>query len=131
MKITHVNSVPLAHGELSIVLSESAENMLAHSTKLASDIRKLGVGTLIINCGVSEQRFNEHINPHISSSDRFYKKQNEKETKLVPYSTCRGDLIGEFEAIDELEALYLLNSSESPSYYSLEGVINAISSQTQ
>lgn len=104
MKITHVNSVPLAHGELSVVLSESAENMLAHSTKLASDIRKLGVGTLIINCGVSEQRFNEHINPYISSSDRFYKRKNEKETKLVPYSTIRGDLVGDGDTITQIVA---------------------------
>jgi hypothetical protein len=102
MKITHVNSVPLAHGELSIVLSESAENMLAHSTKLASDIRNLGVGTLIVNCGVSERRFHEHIEPYISTSDRFYSRKDEKEVKLASLSTCRGDLVSEGDTITEI-----------------------------
>lgn len=103
MKITHVNSVPLAHGELSVVLSESAEDMLTHSTKLASDIRKLGVNTLLINCGVSERRFNEHVMPLTSTSDWFpdYKK-DENEVKLVPFSTCRGDLVGESDTITQV-----------------------------
>jgi hypothetical protein len=103
MKITHVNSVPLAHGELSVVLSESAEDMLTHSTKLASEIRSHGVNTLLINCGVSANRFNEHIMPVTTTSDWFYKyKKDEKETKLVPYSTCRGDLIGEADTITQI-----------------------------
>lgn len=96
--------MPLAHGELSVVLSESAENMLAHSTKLASDIRNLGVNTLIINCGVSKQRFNEHLEPYISTSDRFYTRKDEKEVKLANLSTCRGDLVGESDTVTEIVA---------------------------
>ena len=102
MKLTHVNSVPLAHGELSVVLSESAENMLTHSTKLASDIRKHGVNTLLINCGVSSNRFNEHVMPLTSTNDWFYKRTNDKEVKLVPYSSNRGDLIGESDTIRQI-----------------------------
>lgn len=103
MKITHVNSVPLAHGELSVVLSQSAENMLIHSTKLASEIRSHGVNTLLINCGVSANRFNEHVMPVTTISDWFYKyKKDEKETKLVPYSTCRGDLVGDSDTITQI-----------------------------
>jgi hypothetical protein len=103
MKITYVNSVPLAHGELSVVLSESAENMLSHSTKLASDIRKHGVSTLLINCGVSTNRFHEHVMPATTTSDWFpdYKK-DEKEIKLVPYSSTRGDLIGDADTIAQI-----------------------------
>jgi len=102
MKITYVNSVPLAHGELSVVLSRSAENMLAHSTNLASDIRKHGVSTLLVNCGVSANRFNEHVMPITSTSDWFYKRKDPKETKLVPYSSSRGDLIGEADTIAQI-----------------------------
>ncbi len=102
MKIAHVNSVPLAHGEVSVVLSESAENMLAHSTKLASDIRTLGVSTLIVNCGVSKGRFNEYIQPYMQTSDYFYQRQDEKEVKLASLSTCRGDLINEGDTITQI-----------------------------
>ena len=102
MKLPHVNSVPLAHGELSVVLSASTENMLAHSTTLASDIRKHGVNTLLINCGVSSRRFNEHIMPLTTTNDWFYKRTDDKEVKLVPYSSNRGDLIGESDTITQI-----------------------------
>ena len=103
MKITYVNSVPLAHGELSVVLSESAENMLAHSTKLASDMRNLGVSTLLVNCGVSSNRFNEHVMPVTTTNDWFPDyKENENERKLVPYSSGRGDLIGDSDTITQI-----------------------------
>jgi hypothetical protein len=92
----------MAHGELSVVLSKSAENMLVHSTKLASDIRTLGIGTLIVNCGVSERRFAEHLEPYMSTSDRFYVRKDEKEVKLASLSTCRGDLINEGDTITQI-----------------------------
>jgi len=104
MKITHVNSVPLAHGEVSVVLSESAENMLAHSVKLASDMRNMGVGTLIVNCGVSKGRFNDHIQPYMETSDYFYTRKDEKEVKLANLSTCRGDLVSEGDTITQIVA---------------------------
>ncbi|HEY6171800.1 MAG TPA: hypothetical protein VIX80_06045, partial [Candidatus Kapabacteria bacterium] len=103
MKITYVNSVPLAHGELSVVLSESTENMLIHSTKLASDMRNLGVSTLLVNCGVSANRFNEHVMPVTTTNDWFPDyKEDENERKLVPYSSSRGDLIGDSDTITQI-----------------------------
>jgi hypothetical protein len=76
--------------------------MLTHASKLASDIRKHGVSSLLINCGVSANRFNEHVMPLTNSSDWFYKRTDPKETKLVPYSTCRGDLIGDSDTITQI-----------------------------
>src|SRR6187402_1308994 len=95
MKIPkHILNVPLEHGEISVVLADNAEEMLQHSAKFATDCSNLGVGVMLVNCGLSERRFNEHTE-HIKkypSCDYLPKKQK---PRLIAYNSTEGDLIGD------------------------------------
>lgn len=91
-EITYVNNVPLAHGELSIVLSDNAEKIMQHSHNLAATVQEGGVGVLLINCGISERRFREHAGY----------PEGTKAPHYMIRTSYRGDLIGEGADIREI-----------------------------
>jgi len=97
----HILNVPLEHGEISVVLADNAEEMLRHSAKFATDCSNLGVGVMLVNCGLSERRFNEHTE-HIKkypSCDHLPKKQK---PRLIAYNSTEGDLIGDSGTIEAM-----------------------------
>jgi hypothetical protein len=104
MKNTYVNSVPLAHGELTIVMSKNADEIRKHSCSLADSIRKVGVGTILINCGISEQRFREDApKPDVKLAraedgepELEFMNKSEK-AHLLLHTSVRGELVDDME----------------------------------
>ena len=94
MKRAYINNVPLRHGEVTIITSDNAMATMQHSSRLAESIKNAGSPTLLINCGMSDKRFKEY----------FYENHDAavKNHEIVLYSSIRGDLIGEREAIDQI-----------------------------
>lgn len=66
---------------------------MRHSCELASAIKKVGVSTLLINCGMSDRRFREHAG---------YPEEGNPKAHYIIRSSIRGDLIGERIEIDQL-----------------------------
>ncbi len=93
MKNTYVNNIPVAHGELSIVMSDNAEKVMKHSSALAKKIKDAGVGVLLINCGMSNKRFREHAG---------YPEEGNPKVHYLIHTSYRGDLIGERDGIEQL-----------------------------
>ena len=61
MKNSYLNNVPVTHGEVTVVISDNAESLMKHSCKLANSASDAGIGTMLINCGMSERRFRKHL----------------------------------------------------------------------
>jgi hypothetical protein len=123
MKLTYINNIPMAHGEVTVVTADNAEKVARHSCELASEIRKVGMGTLLINCGMSRKRFHEIekevIEKELSQVGRTLSPSAEKNGQrvtdksvratgegkagekihLIVHSSVRGDLAGERDAI--------------------------------
>ena len=93
MKKTYINQIPLAHGELTVIVSDHAEKVMRHSCKLAKSVKEAGVSALLINCGMSDARFREHSG---------YPEEANPAAHLVIKSSIRGDLIGERVEIDQI-----------------------------
>jgi len=91
---SYINSIPLRHGEVTVVTSGNAVRTMQHCTRLASDAQKTGLPVLLVNCGMSDARFKEYYYEHY---DPCVKKP-----ELVLKSSVRGNLIGEREAIDQI-----------------------------
>jgi hypothetical protein len=97
----HVLNVPLEHGEISVVLADTAEDMLRHSSQFATEISQLGVGVMLMNCGLSERRFNEHTKniPKYKSYEELPKR---RVPQLMAFNSTRGDLVGDSYIIDSM-----------------------------
>jgi hypothetical protein len=93
-KTKYILNVPLEHGEVSVVLASNAEDMLRHSAKFATDCSALGAGVMLINCGLSERRFNEHTEHIKKYKDIDYMPKKEK-PRLMAYNSTLGDLVGD------------------------------------
>lgn len=93
-KPRHILNVPLEMGEVSVVLADNADEMLRHSAKFATDCSALGVGVMLINCGLSERRFNEHTEHIKKYRDVDYMPKKKKEY-LLAYNSTEGDLVGD------------------------------------
>ena len=93
-KTPYINSIPIKHGEITIVTSDHAEATMHHSSRLASAAQQVGVGVLLINCGMSNRRFREH----------FYSEHTEvyDEPRLIVKSSVVGNLVGERDNIDQI-----------------------------
>ena len=89
-----INNIPIRHGEITVITSRNAVASMKHSSRLASDTKKTGLGTLLINCSMSNNRFQEFFLEHY---DPCVKKP-----ELVIHSSVQGNLIGEREAIDQI-----------------------------
>jgi hypothetical protein len=92
ISVAYVNNVPMAQGELSIVLSDNAEKVMRHSSALAKKIQDIGANVLLINCGMSNRRFREHAGYPEGAHQPHY----------VIRTSYRGDLIGERDEIEQL-----------------------------
>ena len=97
----HVLNVPFAHGEISVVLADTAEDMMRHSTTFATEVSKLGVGVMLMNCGLSERRFNEHTRniPKYKSYEELPRRQK---PPVIAFNSTRGDLISDSYIIDSM-----------------------------
>ena len=91
---SYVNHIPLRNGEVTIVTSDSAEASMVHSCRFAAETQKAGVGTLVINCALSDKRFREYFLKHNGWSN--------SEPKMLFKSSVRGNLIGDAEDISQL-----------------------------
>ncbi len=92
MKNSYLNNVPITHGEVTVVISSDAESLLKHSCKLANSASDAGLGTLLINCGMSERRFREHLG---------YPETKKRAMPFISRTSHKGDLIGERVGIDQ------------------------------
>ena len=114
VKTSFVNNIPLAHGEITVVMGDHAEQVLQHSCKLAEQVYKAGVGVLLVNCGVSDRRFraaapdsNVLVYPTDEGLEIYIDGLLNKETintkpHLVLHSSVRGNLVGETEDFHRL-----------------------------
>ena len=99
MKPTYINHVPVATGEVTVVLSDSAENIMRHSCATAKTVQSIGMGTLIINCGMSHQRFKEYSDA-VVTENRAY--TTDAQADIFMRSSVRGNLVGEDYLIYEV-----------------------------
>lgn len=124
MNTAYVNNVPICHGEITVIVSDHAEKTIHHSCKLAETIQKAGVSTLLINCGVSAQRFREAApKPDVTiiqgedgpsiridgMPHEYYKFPDDENPEvvrarphMVVHNSTRGDLIGDAKDFDRL-----------------------------
>jgi len=65
MNTTYVNNIPITHGEVSVIMSDSVTESAKHAASLAKEIQSHGVNVLVLNCAMSDQRFNYIANPII------------------------------------------------------------------
>jgi hypothetical protein len=91
----YINNVPVASGEITIVTSDHAKATMIHASRLAYDSRKLGLDTLIINCGLSHKKFGEHL--WDSFGEEIYEG-----TRLLVHTSPLGDLIGDQDALNNI-----------------------------
>ena len=94
MKLSYINHVPIAPGELSVILADSAEDIMRHSCALAVKAQSIGMGTLIINCGMSDRRFKEKSDKIITEGRT---ETSSAKADIFMRSSTRGDLIGDME----------------------------------
>lgn len=92
MKNSYVNNIPIVHGEVTIVINDNAVNLMKNSCKLARSVQEAGVGSLLINCGLSERRFRKHIG---------YPEESKPKTHLLVKNSEKGNLIGDRVEIDQ------------------------------
>lgn len=112
MKSTKIKNIPIAHREVSVVVSENTETAMRHSCTLAREMHKLELHTLLVNCGVSPQRFRDYA----PKSTTFYRYDAEEEgavftpnkklpnakSQMLTLDSVRGNLIGQSASIREI-----------------------------
>ena len=59
MKTGRIYNIPVTEGELTIVRTLNAADVMKHSCRFAVASRKAGAGVLIVNTGLSKRRFKE------------------------------------------------------------------------
>jgi hypothetical protein len=94
MPTTYLKNVPIEHGEMTMVLGKSAEEVMQHAWRLAVECQQLGVGVMLINTGISKRRFTlADPRPHTGEKYR---------AQLMVHTSNRGDLVGEEEEIAQI-----------------------------
>lgn len=103
MKITHshINNVPISQGELTVIVADTADDMLRHSSQLAADTYALGIGVAVINCGITRTRFNEYTEHITKYTDNSYFAKKQK-PRIVGYTCEVGNLINDEFALRSL-----------------------------
>jgi hypothetical protein len=98
-----INNVPISQGELTVIVSDTADDMLRHSAQLATDTHALGLGVVLINCGITRTRFNEYTE-HITkcTDSSYYGKKHIP--RLVGYTSEVGNLVNDEYAFRSLRA---------------------------
>lgn len=98
---THINNVPISQGELTVIVADTVDDMLHHSARLATDSHSLGLGVVLVNCGITRARFNEYTDHITKYSDSSYYGKNQK-PRLVGYTSAVGNLVNDEYALKSL-----------------------------
>jgi hypothetical protein len=112
MKTTRIKNIPVAHREVSVVVSENTDIAMRHSCMLAREMQKLELNTLLVNCGVSPQRFRDYA----PKSTTFYRYDAEEEeavftpntkipnpkSQMLTLDSVRGNVAGQSASIREI-----------------------------
>ncbi len=90
-------NVPISHGEITIVTSDSALDTMRHSARMAIGLCEMGLSTMLINCGMSKKRFNQH----------FYETHDgvpigKGKGTLFPHTSVAGNLADEQDGITQI-----------------------------
>lgn len=112
MKSTKIKNIPLAYRELSVVVSQNTDICMRHSCTFADATHTLGVGVLLVNCGVSPQRFHEYA-PKRTTFFRIDGEDGERvftpntnipnpKSQMMILDSVRGNLAGQVGAIREI-----------------------------
>ena len=111
VKTVFVKNIPMAHGEVSVVLADNAEQLMQHSCRLAETIKQYGLGVLLINCGMSDRRFRKHALEATSCRTEQavdlmgqYHAMDAVKPQIMLHSSVCGDLVGEADTIRGLVA---------------------------
>ncbi|HEY6171530.1 MAG TPA: hypothetical protein VIX80_04635 [Candidatus Kapabacteria bacterium] len=106
MKTTHsyINNVPINQGELTVIVADTADDMLYHSSKLATDTFALGLGVVLINCGITRTRFNEYTEHITKCTESSYYATKKYIPRLVGYTSEVGNLVNDEYAFRSLRA---------------------------
>ena len=112
MKSTKIKNIPVAYRELSVVINPNTDIAMRHSCTVASAIHTLGANVLLVNCGVSPQRFRSYAPKsttffHIDGEDgeRVFtpnKKLPNATSQMVTLDSVRGNLAGQSVTIREI-----------------------------
>jgi hypothetical protein len=112
MKTTKIKNIPVASRELSVVVSQNVDIAMRHSCSFAGDIHKREQNVLLINCGVSPQRFQEYA-PKQTTFYSFDGEEGEAvftpnkripnpKSQMVTLNSVRGNLAGQSASIREI-----------------------------
>jgi hypothetical protein len=96
----HYFNVPLTSGEITLIVGRSAEDALRHSTTFARQFASIenAPTVMLVNCGISERRFNAHTENIPRYRDRDSMPVH-KRPPIMSYNSTRGDLISDMGAI--------------------------------
>ena len=112
MKSTKIKNIPVAYRELSVVINPNTDIAMRHSCTLAKDIHEIGAGVLLVNCGVSPQRFRSYA-PKSTTFFRIDGEDGERvftpnvkapnaTSQMVTLDSVRGNLAGQCDSIREI-----------------------------
>lgn len=104
INLAHVKSTPIAEGEISVVISDDAEDMMRHAADVAITTQKAGAGVMLVNCGMSVRRFNEHMAPFKPKRDMYYHDPDCRKpgAKLVVFDSVIGDLVSDLGIVESM-----------------------------
>jgi hypothetical protein len=107
MNATYVNNIPIIHGEVSVIMSDSVTESSKHAVALAKEIHSHGVNVLVLNCAMSDQRFHYIAKPIIDGKSGAAPVPTQsvgtRKQKYFEIRSCvRGNLIDEGDKIDNL-----------------------------
>ncbi|HET9135156.1 MAG TPA: hypothetical protein VFO76_00855 [Candidatus Kapabacteria bacterium] len=115
MGTSFIKNIPLAAGEITIVKGRHAADIMRYSCEMARSLQKKGIGSLIVNTGLSINRFREAaktagidwpLTEHQYGSDQTntYRAQYKYigNAPLLIHNSYAGDLIGEMALIYQI-----------------------------
>lgn len=100
---SYINNVPILQGELTVIVADTADDMLRHSAQLATDTHALGLGVVLINCGITRTRFNQYTE-HITKCSQYTYESQKRKPRLVGYTSEVGNLVNDEYALRGLRA---------------------------
>ncbi len=110
VKTVYIKNIPVAHGEISVVLADDAEKLMRHSCQVGEQIKRAGLGVLLINCGMSDRRFRNHAREATTALEGQpfehmpYATGTDAPKEMLIHSSVAGDLIGEMDLLSGLVA---------------------------
>ncbi|HET9136817.1 MAG TPA: hypothetical protein VFO76_09275 [Candidatus Kapabacteria bacterium] len=105
MKTTRIYNVPVTDGEITIVRTLAAADVMKHSCGFAQALRKKGSGVLIVNTGLSKRRFKEaacEAGIEVNQVRETNAMVSPGKTSLIIQTSLAGELSKELESIRTL-----------------------------